>query len=76
MAPAYTGLDVELPPGATLVVCTDGVTEARGADGAQFEETAGQDVAATVEAVQAAVDRHLTGSRHERDDLAVLALQC
>ena len=81
----YAALDLELAPGTTLVLFTDGVTEARGADGAQFDEdgllcvlreTGGQDVEATVEAVQAAVDRHLTGSRHERDDLAVLALQC
>ena len=81
----YAELDLQLAPGTTLVLFTDGVTEARGADGAQFDEegllsvlreTGGQDVEATVEAVQAAVDRHLTGSRHERDDLAVLALQC
>ncbi len=82
---AYEALDVDLPPGATLVLDTDGVTEARSDDGTQFDEdgllavlraTAGQDVEATVQAVQSAVDRHLTGSRHERDDLAVLALQC
>jgi sigma-B regulation protein RsbU (phosphoserine phosphatase) len=41
-----------------------------------LRETTGSGVEATVEAVQAAVDRHLLRSRHERDDLAVLALQC
>ncbi len=30
----------------------------------------------SVEAVQAAVDQHRQGSRHERDDLAVLVLRC
>ncbi|HEV7872164.1 MAG TPA: SpoIIE family protein phosphatase [Modestobacter sp.] len=81
----YPELDIELPPGATLVLFTDGVTEARDDGGDQFDEdgllavlrdTRGQDVEATVRAVQAAVDRHLAGSRHERDDLAVLAVQC
>jgi sigma-B regulation protein RsbU (phosphoserine phosphatase) len=76
---------VELPPGTTLVLFTDGVTEARDGAGAQFEEaglmqvlraTMGLDAEATVAAVQDAVDRHLRDSRHERDDLAVLALQC
>jgi serine phosphatase RsbU (regulator of sigma subunit) len=84
-ASRYLELCVELPPGATLVLVTDGVTEARDAAGVQFDEagllrvlreTAGQDAEATVAAVQEAVDRHLEGSRHERDDLAVLALQC
>jgi PAS domain S-box-containing protein len=84
-ASGYGELCLELPPGSTLVLVTDGVTEARAPDGAQFEEagllqvlrdTGGQDAEATVAAVQAAVDRHLLGSRHERDDLAVLALQC
>ena len=84
-ASGYAERRVELPPGTTLVLVTDGVTEARSPDGTQFEEagllgvlrdTSGQDAEATVAAVQAAVDRHLRGSRHERDDLAVLALQC
>ena len=84
-ASGYAERCVELPPGTTLVLVTDGVTEARSPDGTQFEETgllevvrdtSGQDAEAAVAAVQAAVDRHLRGSRHERDDLAVLALQC
>jgi phosphoserine phosphatase RsbU/P len=82
---AYRELRMELLPASTLVLCTDGVTEARDGHGAQFDEagllrvlreTNGQDVEATVQAVQTAVDRHLVGSRHERDDLAVLGLQC
>ena len=81
----YDEVDVDLPPGSTLVLYTDGVTEARDTAGAQFEEagllrvlaTAPQATAEeTVEAVQAAVDRHQQGSPHERDDLAVLALRC
>jgi PAS domain S-box-containing protein len=81
----YGEVDVELPAGSTLVLYTDGVTEARDDSGAQFEETGLLRVLAalgarsaeeTVEAVQAAVDRHREGSRHERDDLAVLALRC
>jgi PAS domain S-box-containing protein len=81
----YAEVTVELAAGAGLVLVTDGVTEARDDAGVQFEEagllqvlqsTAGLGAEATVAAVQTAVDRHVLGSRHERDDLAVLALQC
>ena len=81
----FAEVDVELAAGSTLVLYTDGVTEARDDAGEQFEE-AGLlallercgpcSAEETVEAVQAAVDRHRQGSRHERDDLAVLALRC
>ncbi|WP_347059580.1 SpoIIE family protein phosphatase [Blastococcus sp. HT6-30] len=73
----------DLPPGATLVLYTDGVTEARDDNGAQFGEDALLRVVAgvptggaeeTVAAVAAAVEEQLAGSRHEHDDLAVLAL--
>jgi phosphoserine phosphatase RsbU/P len=76
---------VDLPPGATLVLYTDGVTEARDDAGTQFEEAglravlAGSDcrtAAGTVAAVHSAVEAHLQESRHGVDDLAVLALRC
>jgi sigma-B regulation protein RsbU (phosphoserine phosphatase) len=75
-------VEVELPPGSTLVLYTDGVTEARDDTGAQFGEdgllrvlAAGcRDAEATVEAITAAVEERLHDSRYEADDLAVLAL--
>jgi phosphoserine phosphatase RsbU/P len=75
-------VDVAVPPGATLVLYTDGVTEARDDTGAQFGEeglarvlAAGPwDAEATVAAVACAVEEQLLGSRYEADDLAVLAL--
>jgi PAS domain S-box-containing protein len=78
-------LPVELAPGSTLVLYTDGVTEARDDAGEQFEEgrlmrvLAASDcptATATVAAVHGAVVDHLRGSRHGADDLAVLALRC
>ncbi|WP_138759048.1 SpoIIE family protein phosphatase [Modestobacter altitudinis] len=81
----YQEIDVELPAGSTVVLYTDGVTEARDDAGVQFEETGlirvlesipSGSAEETVEAVQNAVDRHREGSPHERDDLAVLALRC
>ncbi|WP_104528250.1 SpoIIE family protein phosphatase [Blastococcus saxobsidens] len=73
---------LDLPPGSTLVLYTDGVTEARDDAGRQFGEDAllrvltgaPADAEATVGAVTAAVEQQLAGSRHEHDDLAVLAL--
>jgi phosphoserine phosphatase RsbU/P len=74
---------VELPPGATLVLYTDGVTEARDDAGAQFGEDRlsrvlkglpSGDAGRAVDAVAAAVEEQLLGSRYEADDLAVLAL--
>ncbi|MBB3082997.1 SpoIIE family protein phosphatase [Geodermatophilus sabuli] len=75
-------VDVEVPPGSTLVLYTDGVTEARDDVGAQFGEeglarvvsSAPAGAEATVAAVNSAVDEQLHRSRHEADDLAVLAL--
>ena len=74
---------VVLPPGAALVLYTDGVTEARDDAGTQFGEDglsrvlrqlpSGEPERA-VAAVAAAVEQQLVGSRHEADDLAVLAL--
>lgn len=74
---------VALPPGATLVLYTDGVTEARDDAGNQFGEDGlarvlaglpAADAEPAVAAVAAAVEEQLTRSRHEADDLAVLAL--
>jgi serine phosphatase RsbU (regulator of sigma subunit) len=81
----YREVTVDLPPGTTLVLYTDGVTEARDDTGAQFgeagliavlEQTAGLPPTATVEAVSAAVEQQLAGSRYGADDQAVLALAC
>ena len=80
----YSVESVSLAPGDTLVLYTDGVTEARDVTGEQFGEAALADLLAgtagagpdeTVAAVRAAVDRHLKGSRRSTDDLAVLALR-
>ena len=80
----YDEVDLELPAGSMLVLYTDGVTEARDQDGAQFDEAGllrvleapRASAEEAVHAVQAAVDLHRHGSPHERDDLAVLALRC
>ncbi len=71
-----------LCPGATLVLYTDGATEARDDRGHQLGddgllrvvEGAPSDAEGTVAAVAAAVEAQLRGSRHEADDLVVLAL--
>jgi phosphoserine phosphatase RsbU/P len=74
---------VDLRPGSTLVLYTDGVTEARDDTGAQFGEDGlarvlsgpeGRCARSAVAAVAAAVEEQLRGSRHQADDLAVLAL--
>ena len=75
-------VEVELPPGTTMVLYTDGVTEARDDAGEQFGEDglrrvlagAHGSAEATVEAITAAVEEWLRTSRYEADDLAVLAL--
>ncbi len=81
----WAEVPVELVPGSTLVLYTDGVTEARDRAGAQFGEEGLAAALATrpfvtaagaVDAVHAAVEEHLRGSRRAVDDLAVLALRC
>jgi phosphoserine phosphatase RsbU/P len=76
-------LTVELPPGSTVLLYTDGVTEARDDAGEQFGEDAlrrvvagpgCEDAEGAVSAVMAAVEAQLTTSRYEADDLALLAL--
>jgi PAS domain S-box-containing protein len=80
---AFAETDMRLPPDATLVLYTDGVTEARNDAGTQFGDDGlvgvlaalpSGDAKRTVAAVSAAVEAQLTGSRYEADDLAVLAL--
>jgi phosphoserine phosphatase RsbU/P len=82
---AYEVVDVELPQGATVLLYTDGVTEARDDAGVQFGEdrlldvlrrTAGCSAEETVEAVVAEVEAQLRGSRHAADDRALLAVRC
>ena len=81
----WTEVPVTLYRGSTLVLYTDGVTEARDDAGEQFGEDrlAGTladhpfvSAAGAVAAVHRAVEDHLGGSRHGADDLAVLALRC
>ena len=82
---AYQVFDVELPRDTTVLLYTDGVTEARDDAGVQFGEerlvdvlrrTADASADRTVEAVVAEVDAQLAGSRHAADDRALLAVRC
>jgi sigma-B regulation protein RsbU (phosphoserine phosphatase) len=82
---AYDEEHIDLSAGSTLVLYTDGVTEARDDAGTQFDEdglarvlaqSGCRTAAETVAAVHAAVENHIRGSRHGADDLAVLALRC
>lgn len=79
----FTDHTVDLPDGSTLLLYTDGVTEARDDAGRQLGEDRLQrllagsccsSAEATVAAVAAAVEVQVTGSRHEADDMALLAL--
>jgi sigma-B regulation protein RsbU (phosphoserine phosphatase) len=82
---SYPEVTVDLGAGDSLLLYTDGVTEARDVDGVQFGESAlaellsvagGTTATETVAAVHEAVDRHLARSRRPADDLAALALRC
>jgi phosphoserine phosphatase RsbU/P len=79
----FTDHTVDLPDGSTLLLYTDGVTEARDDAGEQLGEDRLQRLLAgpgcttaeaTVAAVAAAVEAQVAGSRHEADDMALLAL--
>ena len=82
-ATVFTDHAVDLPGGSTLLLYTDGVTEARDDAGEQLGEERLQRLLsgssctaaeATVAAVAAAVEAQVAGSRHEADDMALLAL--
>ena len=75
-------LTIRLEPGDTLVLYTDGVTEARSPDGTFFgedrlrclvQECAGQDAVAVAEGIKDAVLDHRGGS--PGDDVAILVLK-
>ncbi len=79
----YTDSTVALPAGSTLLLYTDGVTEARNDAGEQFGDDGLQqllrspecsDAEGAVAAVAAAVEAQVARSRHEADDMALLAL--
>jgi sigma-B regulation protein RsbU (phosphoserine phosphatase) len=81
----YPEVDVDLARGATLVLYTDGVTEARDTAGVQFDEAglcaaltgaAGLSAQSTAEAIEEAVARHRGHRCGAADDLAVLVLSC
>ena len=77
----YDTLEVRLDPGDTLVLYTDGITEARGADDLFGDDglrrtlagLAGLRPPAIVEAVAVTVSDHLGDRQH--DDIALLAVQ-
>ena len=81
----HAEIGVELGRGDTLVLFTDGVTEARDHHGTQFgdsglatvlQESGHRGPEATVQALEDAVERHVLASTHGRDDMAVLAIGC
>jgi sigma-B regulation protein RsbU (phosphoserine phosphatase) len=80
----YTAARLTLAPGATLVLYTDGVTDARSTSGEMFGEgrlelaigaAASQTPAGLVASVIAAVERFAAGAPPE-DDITLLALRC
>jgi sigma-B regulation protein RsbU (phosphoserine phosphatase) len=79
----FESVAVTLPPGSSLVLYTDGVTEARDADGEQLGDEGlvrlltrpGPDAAACIaETIATAVQARAAASPYEADDLAVLAI--
>lgn len=81
----HTEVRLEMSEGDTLVLFTDGVTEARDQHGTQFGDdglatvlraSGHRGAHGTVQALDDAVERHVLASTHDRDDMAVLALHC
>lgn len=79
----YTAADTTLSPGDTLVLYSDGITEAEDPEGRPFEETGLEGVISTYAAFSAAelgaetiraVERHAHASRFT-DDLTILVLK-
>ncbi len=79
----FTDATVDLPAGSSLLLYTDGVTEARDDAGEQLGEDALHrlfgdarcaEAEGAVAAVAAAVEAQVAGSHHEADDMALLAL--
>jgi serine phosphatase RsbU (regulator of sigma subunit) len=79
----YTVGETALPPGSTLLVYTDGVTEAESPDGGMFGEerliellggSRGSDAEAIVDGAVAALDEFARG-HPQSDDLTLLALR-
>jgi len=79
----FESVSLVLEPGSSLVLYTDGVTEARDPAGVQLGEEGlvrllslpGPDAASCIaQTIATAVAERVAGSRYEADDLAVLAL--
>ena len=79
----FESVALTLPPGSSLVLYTDGVTEARDATGEQLGEEGlvrllaqpGSDAASCIAGtIATAVEARTAGSPYEADDLAVLAI--
>jgi sigma-B regulation protein RsbU (phosphoserine phosphatase) len=78
----YAEVRVHIGAGDTMLMFTDGVDEARGADGfygmdrllALLPDYAGAGPVALCEAVEQSVVEHLDGRAH--DDIALLAVSC
>ncbi|SEO76160.1 SpoIIE family protein phosphatase [Trujillonella endophytica] len=79
----FESVPLVLSPGTSLVLYTDGVTEARDSAGVQLGEAGligllsrpGADAADRIaETIASAVAARVAGSRYEADDLAVLAI--
>ena len=80
----YEAVEMQLDPNATLVLCTDGLADARNVEGEAFGDTRLRDAIraaadrpadALVASVMHAIDAFAAGAPPE-DDLTLLALRC